>query len=75
MLCHDMTMLCYAMIVAFWTGTAAIKTVDLDAYLNGCATHHREVCAHESDEFLEVARLGPLRGRVCAYEVRSSLKP
>jgi len=37
-------------------GTAAIKTVELDSYLEGKCTHHREVSGHESSEFLKVLR-------------------
>ncbi|KAJ5378561.1 hypothetical protein N7509_011680 [Penicillium cosmopolitanum] len=33
-------------------GTAAYKTVELDEFLHGAATQHREVQAHPSDEFL-----------------------
>ncbi|RAH63792.1 gelsolin/scinderin family protein [Aspergillus aculeatinus CBS 121060] len=33
-------------------GTAAYKTVELDEYLHGAATQHREVQAHPSSEFV-----------------------
>ncbi|PYH88735.1 putative actin-binding protein Fragmin [Aspergillus ellipticus CBS 707.79] len=35
-------------------GTAAYKTVELDEYLHGAATQHREVQAHPSAEFLSL---------------------
>ena len=37
-------------------GTAAYKTVELDEFLHGAATQHREVQAHPSDEFLALFR-------------------
>lgn len=37
-------------------GTAAYKTVELDEFLSGAATQHREVQAHPSDEFLALFR-------------------
>ena len=35
-------------------GTAAYKTVELDTYLDGMATQHREVQDHESEEYLDL---------------------
>ncbi|CAL5871027.1 uncharacterized protein PFLUO_LOCUS5269 [Penicillium psychrofluorescens] len=37
-------------------GTAAYKTVELDEFLHGAATQHREVQQHPSDEFLALFR-------------------
>lgn len=37
-------------------GTAAYKTVELDEFLHGAATQHREVQQHPSDEFLSLFR-------------------
>ncbi|KAJ5099976.1 actin depolymerizing protein [Penicillium argentinense] len=37
-------------------GTAAYKTVELDEFLHGAATQHREVQAQPSDEFLSLFR-------------------
>lgn len=37
-------------------GTAAYKTVELDEFLHGAATQHREVQAQPSDEFLALFR-------------------
>ncbi|KGO71480.1 Gelsolin [Penicillium italicum] len=37
-------------------GIAAYKTVELDEFLNGAATQHREVQQHPSDEFLALFR-------------------
>ncbi|KAJ5463275.1 Gelsolin [Penicillium sp. IBT 31633x] len=37
-------------------GTAAYKTVELDEFLHGSATQHREVEQHPSDEFLALFR-------------------
>ncbi|PYI36702.1 actin depolymerizing protein [Aspergillus indologenus CBS 114.80] len=46
-------------------GTAAYKTVELDEYLHGAATQHREVQAHPSGEFVGLfPRLTIRRGGV-----------
>jgi hypothetical protein len=46
---------------------AAIKTVELDSYLDGRATHHREVGEGESDEFLNVMKAAA-RGTALKYK-------
>ena len=53
-LCHDIFFWIGAETTADEAGTAAYKTVELDEFLGGIATQHREAQKYPSAEFLEV---------------------
>jgi hypothetical protein len=45
-------------------GVAAIKTIELDSYLDGKCTHHREVAGNETDEFLALMKANSVKGDI-----------
>ncbi|GFF80694.1 severin [Aspergillus udagawae] len=51
-LCHDIFFWLGSKTTQDEAGTAAYKTVELDEFLHGAATQHREVQAHPSAEFV-----------------------
>ncbi|EAW17755.1 gelsolin family protein [Aspergillus fischeri NRRL 181] len=55
-LCHDIFFWLGSKTTQDEAGTAAYKTVELDEFLRGTATQHREVQAHPSPEFMALFR-------------------
>ncbi|EDP51776.1 actin-binding protein Fragmin, putative [Aspergillus fumigatus A1163] len=55
-LCHDIFFWLGSKTTQDEAGTAAYKTVELDEFLRGTATQHREVQAHPSPEFVALFR-------------------
>ncbi|KAF4121621.1 gelsolin [Geosmithia morbida] len=64
-LCHDIFFWLGAHTTQDEAGTAAYKTVELDEFMHGAATQHREIQDAPSDEFLSLfPRLTILKGGV-----------